>query len=237
MANKFFVAGAQRAKRVNDLFSVIALRYDLINDLQSFGLHRLWKRRIIQIAKIKADERALDLCCGTGDIALAMRRGGAKVVGLDFSGPMLAVAQKREAQSKLQKVEWIQADALQTPFPNSTFDVITIGYGLRNLISWEEGLIEVKRLAKPAGRVLVLDFGRPENICWRVLYLCYLRFFVPLFGKVFCGDWDTYSYILESLKHYPEQKAIADKMRALDFKEVKFVNLWGGIMSINYGKT
>ena len=236
MANKFFAAGERRARRVNDLFATIAPRYDLINDLQSFGLHRFWKRRLLRRAGVQPGERALDLCCGTGDIAFAMTNAGAQVIGLDFSAPMLLVAQRRQPLTHRNTLCWIRADALRVPFRDEQFDIVTISYGLRNLASWEQGLSEMRRIAKFGGRVLVLDFGQPENLVWRALYLGYLKAIVPMFGKVFFGDTDTHSYILESLKHYPGQNAVADKMRDMGFKETKALNLLGGIMSINFGR-
>jgi demethylmenaquinone methyltransferase/2-methoxy-6-polyprenyl-1,4-benzoquinol methylase len=231
MANQFYAPGAERADRVNALFARIAPRYDLINDLQSFGLHRLWKRRVISLARVQPGERALDLCCGTGDLAFALARRGAQVTGLDFSEPMLAVARRRAAREGA--VTFSQGDALKLPFADAGFDIVTVGYGLRNLASWEAGLAEMKRVARPGGRLLVLDFGKPDNAQWRWLYFAYLRLFVPLLGLAFCGDAHAYAYILESLKHYPAQRGVAARMRDLGLAEVRTVNLLGGVMSIN----
>ena len=244
MTNKFYEPGNQRAARVNDLFTTIAPRYNLINDLQSFGLHRYWKRRLIQLAGAQSGQHALDLCCGTGDIALGLARRGAEVVGLDFSKPMLAVAEQRARKLKLdlrqnehassEPVHFIHADAQNIPFPNAYFDITTMSYGLRNLASWETGLREMWRVAKPGGRVLVLDFGKPNNPLWRGLYFTYLKSFVPLFGRIFFGDSQTHAYILESLRCYPAQQGVAAKMRDMHFTQVRIINLLGGIMSINY---
>ena len=123
------------------------------------------------------------------------------------------------------------------PIINDDFSgAFKAGNGLRNLASWEQGLAEMKRLVKPGGRVLVLDFGKPENAVWRALYLSYLKAIVPLFGKVFLGESQTYSYILESLKHYLGQRTISETMDRMALKETKLCNLMGGIMCINYGK-
>ena len=233
MANTFYEPGAQRAARVNDLFAGIAGRYDLINDVQSFGLHRLWKRRLVALANPRPGERALDLCCGTGDIALALARRGADVVGLDFSEPMLAVARKKTPNSKLRTPNFVQGDAQQIPFPDHSFEIVTVGYGLRNLASLDTGLREMERVAKPGGRLLVLDFGKPDNVLWRTVFFGYLRMFVPLLGRIFCGNPAAYAYILESLKHYPAQRGVAEKMIALGLKNVRILNLLGGMMSIN----
>ncbi|HAM73831.1 MAG TPA: bifunctional demethylmenaquinone methyltransferase/2-methoxy-6-polyprenyl-1,4-benzoquinol methylase UbiE [Verrucomicrobiales bacterium] len=239
MANKFYDPGEGRGARVNDLFAAIAPRYDLINDLQSLGMHRLWKRRLIGLAAPRPGETALDLCCGTGDIAFGLAARGARVMGLDFSGAMLRVAdlRSRARTTPGEAPKFIQGDAMRTGLPSGAFDVVTIGYGLRNLSSWEQGLAEIQRVAKPGGRVLVLDFGKPDSPAWRQAYFAYLRWVVPRFGKVFCGDSETHSYILESLLHYPAQRGVERRMRELGWSGVEVFNLLGGMMSINYGRT
>jgi demethylmenaquinone methyltransferase/2-methoxy-6-polyprenyl-1,4-benzoquinol methylase len=261
--NKPTGSGEEHAGRVSALFTRIARRYDLINDLQSLGLHRYWKRRVVQLAMIQAGNRALDVCCGTGDLALGLAREGAMVVGLDFSQEMLAIAQAkvrsleskvRSPKSKVQspeskvqspefkvqslesKVQFVRGDAQNVPFPDNSFDVVTVGYGLRNLTSWEKGLSEMHRVAKPGGRLLVLDFGKPDNAIWRGLYFGYLKLFVPLLGRLFCGDAAAYAYILESLKQYPAQRGVAAKMHELGLNKVQTFNLMGGAMSINYAE-
>ena len=238
MANKFYSEGQQRAAKVNDLFDLVAPRYDLMNDLQSFGLHRLWKRRLVRQAGPRPAEWALDLCCGTGDIAFALARHGALVVGLDFNRPMLAVAEKkcRRLRDGAPRPQFICGNALQIPFPDGSFEMVTIGYGLRNLTSCEAGLREMRRVAKPGGRLLVLDFGKPDNPLWRRIYFGYMKAFVPLLGRVFCGDAAAYAYILESLNHYPAQRGVAEKMNELGLNQVRILNLLGGVMSINYGE-
>jgi demethylmenaquinone methyltransferase/2-methoxy-6-polyprenyl-1,4-benzoquinol methylase len=248
MANKFYAAGEDRAARVNDLFAAIARRYDLINDLQSFWLHRFWKRRLVALAHPTAGERALDVCCGTGDVAFALARRGAEVVGLDFSEAMLAMARAKSDEQGPQSPtgvvtatrmgvcnpQFIRGDAQALPFPDAQFDLVTVSYGLRNLARWQTGLREMWRVAKPGGRLLVLDFGKPNNAVWRQLYFAYLRWCVPLFGKLLCGDAQTYAYILESLNHYPAQQGVAEEMRKINCRDVRLVHLLGGAMSINY---
>ncbi len=240
MSNIFYAPGEQRAARVNDLFAAIARRYDLLNDLQSFGLHRCWKRRVAELAAVPSGGRALDLCCGTGDIAFALARRGAAVTGLDFSSAMLDVAEARnkipDPKTGARNPTFIQGDAQQIPFPDGTFDAVTVGYGLRNLASWEAGLAEMQRVAKPGGRLVVLDFGKPANALWRKIYFSHLRCSVPLIGWLFCGNADAYAYILESLNHYPAQLGVAEKMRELKLVNVRVINLLGGAMAINYGE-
>jgi len=244
MSNVYYAPGDARSARVNDLFARIARRYDLLNDLQSFGLHRSWKRRVAALAQAAPGVQALDLCCGTGDIAFALARRGADVTGLDFSAQMLEVAKARsqrtdaKPQNQPSKVPtFIQGDAQQLPFAENTFDIVTAGYGLRNLASWERGLEEMVRVARPGARLVVLDFGKPPNPLWRAIYFGHLKISVPLVGLLFCGNASAYAYILESLKHYPAQLAVAEKMRKLHLANLQVINLVGGAMAINYGET
>ena len=216
MSNIFCAPGEQRAAKVNDLFAAIARRYDLLNDVQSFGLHRRWKRRVVELAAVQPGNRALDLCCGTGDLALALAQRGAEVAGVDFSPAMLEIAEARRRrnfksnpQSAIRNPQFIPGDALQIPFPDASFDIVTVGYGLRNLTTWEKGLEEMHRVARPGARLVVLDFGKPANALWRGIYFAHLKCAVPLLGWIFCGNADAYAYILESLKHYPAQPAVA----------------------------
>jgi demethylmenaquinone methyltransferase/2-methoxy-6-polyprenyl-1,4-benzoquinol methylase len=244
VTNKFYASGEQRAAKVNELFTAIAARYDLINDLQSLGLHRLWKRRLLRLAKPQPGEHAIDLCCGTGDIALKLAGCGADTVGLDFTENMLAVAGQRLAEKNERlpngasplPVKFIRGDALKIPFPDASFDIVTVGYGLRNLSDLDAGLREMQRNVRPGGRVLILDFGKPDNAIWRGIYFSYLRHIVPLLGWLFSGDRETHGYILESLNHYAGQKGVASRMEALGLAQVRIINLLGGIMSINYAE-
>jgi len=241
VTNKFYAADEHRAERVKDLFATVAPRYDLINDLQSLGFHRRWKRLLVRLAAPQPGERALDLCCGTGDVALAFARSGIQVVGLDFSEPMLAIAEQRLKRQNANSpspapVQFLRGDAQHIPFPDASFDVVTISYGLRNLADWQAGLREMARVTRPGGRVLVLDFGKPDNALLRRLYFAYLKFCVPVLGRVFCGDRDTHAYILESLTHYAAQRGVAAKMEELQLVQTRIINLVGGSISINYGE-
>jgi demethylmenaquinone methyltransferase/2-methoxy-6-polyprenyl-1,4-benzoquinol methylase len=239
VSNIFCAPGEPRAAKVNDLFAAIARRYDLLNDLQSFGLHRRWKRRVIELAAVQPGNRALDLCCGTGDLALALARRGAEVTGIDFSPAMLEIAEARRRKNfkfQISNFKFMAGDALQIPFPDASFDIVTVGYGLRNLTSWEKGLAEMHRVAKPGARLVVLDFGKPANALWRGIYFAHLKCAVPLLGWMFCGNADAYAYIFESLKQYPAQPAVAAKMRELKLVNVRVINFLGGAMAINYGE-
>ena len=234
MGNLFYSPDERRAERVNALFSTIASRYDLMNDVQSVGLHRLWKRRLVQMSRPEPGQRALDLCCGTGDIAFALVRRGMRVTALDFNSAMLNVASRRAAEHG--QLQLVQGDAQRLPLTNSAFDIVTVGYGLRNLASWEAGIDEMVRVAKPGARLLVLDFARPDSAAWRAIYFAYLRLCIPILGRLFAGNAQAYAYILESLQHYPAQRGVDRKMRELGLRNVRILTILGGVMSINYGE-
>jgi demethylmenaquinone methyltransferase/2-methoxy-6-polyprenyl-1,4-benzoquinol methylase len=285
VSSPYFDPGSQRAAKVQQLFARIAPRYDLINDLQSAGLHRLWKRRVVEMAGPGPAVRALDLCCGTGDLAIGLARGGAWVVGLDFSAEMLRIAQRRAADCGLWReafgvrplagafagglgskapaseptpdasrfptsvpaprtgsddgagsVRFVRADALRVPFPDQTFDIVTIGYGLRNLADLERGLVEIRRVLRPGGRLVALDFGKPESSLARKLYFAYLRAGVPWFGRIFCGDSAAYAYILDSLERFPGRQALAEALSALSFENITAKALCGGVMVLLRGE-
>lgn len=234
MGNAYYSPGTQRAAQVHKLFAAIATRYDIVNDIQSLGAHRRWKRRVAALAKVRSGEQSLDVCCGTGDISFELAKCGAAVTGLDFSEAMLGVADKRRQSSSNPK--FIQGDAQQTPFASGTFDSVTAGFGLRNLASWEAGLDEMVRVAKPGARLIVLDFGKPDNRLWRWIYFTYLKLLVPVLGLLVCGKPSAYAYIIESLRNYPAQRGVEERMRQLGLVNVRIDNFIGGAMSINYGE-
>jgi demethylmenaquinone methyltransferase/2-methoxy-6-polyprenyl-1,4-benzoquinol methylase len=261
--SKFYQADEHRAEKVQELFAAIARRYDLLNDIMSAGLHRRWKWRLVELAGVGRvashsaasgdaayNKRILDLCCGTGDIALAFARAGADVTGVDFTEEMLRVAEARcgvggtpaegtkdlnSQAGRPRNVSWVRADALGLPFPDNSFDVVSVGYGLRNLADIERGLREILRVLKPGGKFLSLDFGKPESKVFRALYFGYLRVVLPILGRVFCGDPDTHGYILASLRDYPAQRGIKELMGACGYRDCGFEEFCLGSMAINYG--
>jgi demethylmenaquinone methyltransferase / 2-methoxy-6-polyprenyl-1,4-benzoquinol methylase len=147
-----------------------------------------------------------------------------------------AKAKCARPQARFGEVRFVSGDAQQLPFPEGSFDIVTVGYGLRNLADWRAGLLEMQRVAKPGGRLLVLDFGKPENPLWRSIYFSYLRLLVPWLGRIFCGSASAYAYIFESLEHYPAQTGVAEAMNELKLNGVRILNLLGGAMAINYAE-
>ena len=229
----FYQPGSRRAERVEDLFATVAPRYDLINDLQSFGMHRLWKRLLVKECMVTQGQPVLDLCCGTGDVSFLMAAAGACVIGCDVSEPMLAVARQRR---KEESIQFIQCDALNIPVPDASFDLVTLSYGLRNLADFDAGLREIWRVLRPGGRVLILDFGKPPQPLLRAIYFGYLRKVIPLFGRLFCGNEATHAYIYESLLNYPAQEGVEAALRNLgaDWSEITYI--LGGVMTINHAR-
>jgi demethylmenaquinone methyltransferase/2-methoxy-6-polyprenyl-1,4-benzoquinol methylase len=167
------------------------------------------------------------------------------VFGVDFSERMLEVARNRIKQKRpsdpgfanASTPQFIVGNALRLPFADHSFDIVTVAYGLRNLPDVKAGLGEMRRVAKPGARLLVLDFGKPDNAVWRSFYFTHLKLFVPVLGWMFCGSASAYAYILESLRHYPAQRGVAAQMQELGLVNVRIINLLGGVMSINYGET
>lgn len=238
MPSKYLSYDAERAPRVREMFSRVARRYDLVNDLMSFGLHRRWKRETVRlaIAGARRPPRVLDVCCGSGDLGfLAEELGAAHVTGADFTLPMLAVARRRRRGTG-RRSAFVQADALRLPFADGSFDAVTVGYGLRNVADLAAALAEMRRVLAPGGRLAVLDFGKPDNPVARALYAAYLRAAMPLIGRIFHGDPDTYRYIPESLERYPAQRGVERMMREAGFANARYENRLLGAMGINLGE-
>jgi demethylmenaquinone methyltransferase/2-methoxy-6-polyprenyl-1,4-benzoquinol methylase len=237
VTNKYLSYDAERAPKVRGLFSRIAGQYDLVNDVMSVGLHRRWKRQVVQLAVDgRANPKVLDLCCGTGDLSfLAEDRGAGLVVGADFTLPMLAVARRRRRESS-RRAKFLCADALRLPFADGAFDVLTIGYGLRNIADIPASLAEMRRVLAPGGRLVVLDFGKPSNPLAALLYRGFLHTVMPAVGLLFHGDAQTYLYIPDSLERFPAQRGVEKLMREAGFAKVWYEERLLGTMGINVGE-
>ena len=220
---------------VRRLFATIAERYDLITVLLSFGLDRGWKRGLISLAGPLSGKHALDLACGTGDITFALSEQGASVAGLDITFRMVEIAaQKGLAPRPAPRAPaFLVGDMMSLPFPNNSFDVVTTGYGLRNVPELNGALIEIQRVLRPGGLLLSLDFNRPQNPLVRAAYLSYLTVVGGAVGILLHGDPDTYRYIPRSIQRYPGAPRVAQMMREHGFSNARWLRVLGGLMAIH----
>ena len=215
------------------LFHVIADRYDLITVLLSYGRDRHWKRRVVEAAAVRPGERALDLACGTGDLAFMVADRGASVVGVDLTPKMLRLARGRDPA---RRVRFVTGDMTALPLGDHAFDLVTAGYGLRNVPVLESALREILRVLRPGGRFVALDFNRPGNAAVRRAYLGYLTLVGSAVGLALHGDPDTYRYIAASLRRYPGAAAVTAMMRDVGFAEAGWMPLLGGLMAMNVAR-
>jgi ubiquinone/menaquinone biosynthesis methyltransferase len=231
---------------VRRLFATIADRYDLITVLLSFGLDRGWKRRLVSLAGPLSGKRALDLACGTGDIAFGLSERGASVVGLDITYRMVQIAAAKgrlKAASTASRIPhrapriphpaFLVGDMMALPFPDASFDVVTTGYGLRNVPQLKDALAEIKRVLMPGGIVVSLDFNRPQNAVVRAVYLAYLTVVGGIVGFILHRDPDTYRYIPRSIERYPGAPAVARMMQEHGFATADWMPVLGGLMAIH----
>src|SRR5690606_31326521 len=219
----------------------IADRYGLITRVLSYGQDQRWKRRLIEVAQLQPDDRVLDLACGTGDIAYLAAALARHVSGLDLTHRMLQLASARRIVAATGNdgpaspaVSFVTGDMLALPFPDGWFDVVTTGYGLRNVPDLPRTLGEIRRVLKPGGRLLSLDFNRPTNPSVRAAYLGYLTVVGSTLGLALHGDPDTYRYIPESIRLYPGAAGVASLMESAGFANVRVVRLLGGLMAIHH---
>jgi demethylmenaquinone methyltransferase / 2-methoxy-6-polyprenyl-1,4-benzoquinol methylase len=230
---------AEKTYRVREVFNSVARRYDLMNDLMSVGMHRLWKRVAIETAAVRPGMQVLDLASGTGDLARAMaRRAGSKghVCLADINDQMLRVGRDRAIDAgELQGLSWCQCDAEALPYPDASFDRVTIGFGLRNVTRKEVALAEMLRVLKPGGRALVLEFSKPVSAPLEQVYDLYSFSVLPALGKVVTNDAESYQYLAESIRKHPDQDTLKQMMETAGFNQVSYQNLTGGIVALHLG--
>ncbi len=232
----------EKADYVQRQFDRIARKYDLANDVISMGMHRLWKDRAIKELLVNKQGRYLDVCCGTGDLALSVatcRNFNGSVTGIDFSAEMLCVAKARESTLRENRsfspVEWHQGDALHLPFPDGSFDGAIISFGLRNLTDFQAGLKEMARVVKPGGRVVNLDLGQPDMPVFTPLFLFFFHNVVPILGEIIQGDRAAYTYLPESRKIYPAPPALTGMFTAAGMTDVHWISLACGSVALHAG--
>jgi ubiquinone/menaquinone biosynthesis methyltransferase len=223
------------AKRsyVRRLFATIADRYDLITVLLSYGQDRRWKRRVAALAAAAPGSRVLDLACGTGDIAFEVARGGARVTGLDVTHRMLELARLKTPAASRGRVAFLTGDMMALPFAGPQFDVVTTGYGIRNVPDLAGALAEIRRVLRPGGVFVSLDFDRPSQPFVRGVYLAYLGAVGSVLGLALHGDPDTYRYIPASIRRYPGAHHVAELLCEVGFSSAEVVPVFGGLMAIH----
>jgi demethylmenaquinone methyltransferase / 2-methoxy-6-polyprenyl-1,4-benzoquinol methylase len=222
-------SGTLPAEGVRSMFDRIAPVYDLMNRVMTVGLDQRWRRLTVREVVAPGD-RVLDGCCGTGDLAIAARKAGARaVVGLDFSGRMLERARKKDPV-----VEWLQGDLLELPFEDGSFDAATVGFGVRNVADLGRGIAELRRVLRPGGRLGILEITRPRGPL-RLFYRLWFDVLIPLAGRVLPGG-KAYTYLPASVRRFPGPDELAELLRAQGFQDVVYRRLGGGIVALHTGR-
>jgi demethylmenaquinone methyltransferase/2-methoxy-6-polyprenyl-1,4-benzoquinol methylase len=222
------------ADQVRGMFDRIAGVYDLMNSAMTAGLHHRWRERAVERAEVGPGSDALDVCCGTGDLALELRRRigpDGRVVGCDFSDPMLELARRKSGDEGLP-VEFGWADALELPYGDASFDAVTIGFGARNLADLERGISEMTRMLRPGGRLVILEITRPQRQPLSGFYSLWFDRLVPVLGTL-AGDPDAYSYLPDSVRTFPEPERLAAMLDAAGLGKIRWLLLAGGIVAIH----
>lgn len=230
------VPGRPTAERVRGIFSRIAGRYDLFNAMASLGIDRSWRRALVRACEATPSSRVLDLASGTGDVAFVVANLGkpAEVVATDFVSEMLEVAEKKAAEHKpAVPVSFSIADAQELPFDDASFDVATVAFGVRNFPDRSRNFTEVRRVLKPGGRYVILEFSRPAFAPWRGVYHVYLRYAVPTIGGLLTGDRAGFVYLNDSIHQFPLQAELATELRAAGFQTVSWKDMSGGIVALH----
>jgi demethylmenaquinone methyltransferase/2-methoxy-6-polyprenyl-1,4-benzoquinol methylase len=235
--DEVFGSPTAKSRYVRGLFATIADRYDFITAVLSYGQDARWKAKLVAMAAVHPGDRALDLAAGTGDIAFALAARGAKTTGLDITHRMLQLARLRQGNGGPTRgrdpVEFVTGDMTRLPFRSASFDLVTTGYGLRNVPDLNTAIDEIARVLRPGGRLLSLDFNRPDNAIVRSAYLGYLTVVGSMLGWILHRDPDTYRYIPASIRHYPGARGVADRLAARGFERVAVIPLLCGLMSLH----
>ena len=233
------VAETENEHLVADVFHSVAEKYDLMNDLMSFGIHRLWKRFTIDCAGVRPGQKILDLAGGTGDLTAKFSRlvgDSGEVVLADINDSMLRVGrEKLRNKGLVNNIRYVQANAEALPFPDNYFDLITIGFGLRNVTHKDQALASMYRALKPGGRLLVLEFSKPTNVVMSKLYDFYSFKVLPKMGQLVAKDSDSYQYLAESIRMHPDQETLKAMMETVGFEQVTYHNLTQGVVALHRG--
>jgi len=232
------VPEAEKAGMVHGVFTSVASKYDVMNDLMSVGIHRIWKDAMMDWLAPRAGQRLLDVAGGTGDVAFRFltRAPGASAVVCDMTESMLIEGQARaEAGAMADRLDWVVGDAMALPFPDNSFDVYTISFGIRNVTRVQDALSEAYRVLRPGGRLMVLEFSQIPNDLLQWLYDRYSFNVIPAMGQMVTGDRDSYQYLVESIRKFPDQDSFAQMIGRAGFGQVKYRNLTLGIAALHSG--
>ncbi|WP_111428846.1 bifunctional demethylmenaquinone methyltransferase/2-methoxy-6-polyprenyl-1,4-benzoquinol methylase UbiE [Rhodobacteraceae bacterium DSL-40] len=233
------VPESEKAGRVHGVFTSVASRYDLMNDAMSLGVHRVWKDALLDWLAPRRGMKLLDVAGGTGDIAfrfLERVKGEGQVTVLDMTESMLVEGRARVEGREIEgKLDWIVGDAMALPLPSASYDAYTISFGIRNVTRIEDAIAEAYRVLRPGGRFLVLEFSRVPNAMLRRIYDSYSFNVIPRMGQAIAGDRDSYQYLVESIRRFPDQETFASMIRAAGFEQVSYRNLSMGIAALHSG--
>ena len=233
------VKTAEKAGRVREVFDSVATQYDLMNDLMSGGLHRLWKRFTIELSAVRSGQTVLDIAGGTGDLAAKFSKlvgADGKVILADINAAMLSVGRDRLIdKGALSNIDVVQADAQFLPFDDNSIDCITIAFGLRNVTDKAKALKSMHRVLKPGGRVLVLEFSKPTSPLLSKVYDAYSFSALPAMGKLITDDADSYRYLAESIRKHPDQESLLEMVEDAGFVDCRYHNMTGGIVAVHRG--
>jgi ubiquinone/menaquinone biosynthesis methyltransferases len=229
----------EKVKRVAEVFHSVASKYDVMNDLMSFGIHRIWKKITIEYSSVRKGQKVLDLAGGTGDLTAKFSQlvgDDGLVVLADINESMLKIGRDKLRDKGLFKnIEYVQANAEELPFADNYFDCITISFGLRNVTDKDKALCSMWRVLKPGGRLLILEFSKPQYQILNKAYDLYSFTMLPLMGKIVANDADSYRYLAESIRMHPDQKTLKKMMENAGFVDVKYHNMTGGIVALHTG--
>ena len=229
---------AEKAGRVQGVFNSVASKYDVMNDLMSVGIHRLWKDAMMDWLAPRPGQKLLDVAGGTGDISFRFlqRAGSGHSTVLDLTESMLVEGRKRaEADDMADSLDWVVGDAMKLPFPDNTFDVYTISFGIRNVTRPQEALNEAYRVLRPGGRLMVLEFSQLPNPMMQKAYDLYSFNVIPRMGKLIANDSESYQYLVESIRNFPDQDTFLDMVKQAGFENAKYRNLSLGIAALHSG--
>jgi demethylmenaquinone methyltransferase/2-methoxy-6-polyprenyl-1,4-benzoquinol methylase len=232
------VPESEKASKVQGVFGSVASKYDIMNDVMSMGIHRIWKDAMMDWIAPRAGQRLLDVAGGTGDISFRFlkRAGYGHATVCDLTEPMLIEGRKRaEADQMADQLNWVVGDAMALPFDDNTFDVYTISFGIRNVTRPQDALNEAYRVLKPGGRLMVLEFSHIPNDMMQWMYDKYSFNFIPTMGKIIANDRDSYKYLVESIRKFPDQDTFLNMVRAAGFENAKYRNLTMGIACLHSG--